>query len=473
MKNKQKPQWLIWAFWFLVTIGLACALYWRQHHYPSSNDAGAYRLIARAMVKQGFWSRLPGDELRTYGYMFWLTLPLHVARVTHVETLIVFILMQIALWMAVVAFLARSVARQYPSAQPLVLLGSLNMFVIVYQAETLSESISLSLFVLLAAIWYRLATVTRKPLHEWIGVCVGSGLAGYALETRPANLTIVLTWLLAMVLLGSLDSLNTHPQTQVTRRFKHASLLLSAVVCGFLLAFVPQVIKNYINFKHLSIFPHVALGQAQVTWGIQYAKYATSLVPHESGGIGYHNPFFCCLDAARHPIFWYAQHPLRGLGTLSLHIFGFLDQDFLFPFIYDVKPWYRLPVFLVNHLIIVLGIMGLVALYRRAAADNDPVLKRVFWLLMVFIALSVGIHALTAVEVRFGLPILCVLGFFTPLGTLSLKTMRKPAWFFCGVLLYLFAAWSLSQYMSTLRVFPGQPRAHRVDGIQELRAARG
>jgi hypothetical protein len=148
----------------------------------------------------------------------------------------------------------------------------------------------------------------------------------------------------------------------------------------------------------------------QQNWGIQLIKYATGVVPVPVGPIYYNNPLVVgtTVDPGS-PWRWYIDYPGRGALTVALHTFNLLDQDLLFTYSRDLDPWYRLPLGIVNHAVVGLGLIGLVLMIRRSLVGGLPECRDARTVLLVMVVANWAVYAGTGVEMRFGSVLLLVL----------------------------------------------------------------
>jgi hypothetical protein len=214
---------------------------------------------------------------------------------------------------------------------------------------------------------------------------------------------------------------------------------------------LPQYANNVRHYDKPTPLVASTLALYQQYVGVEHLKYATGLPPVPTPSVYYNNPFAQGrpVDGAA-PLRWYLDHPLQGALTLGLHVFNMLDQDLLFTYSRDLDPWYRLPLALLTHGGLALAFMAWLLFTRRAWQPSLPPLEgegpwndrhrglqwRLPWFALTVLAgLHIGLHAITLVEMRFGLPLLVLAG---PMGAWMLvHTMTfEPArtrWFRVGV----------------------------------------
>lgn len=193
----------------------------------------------------------------------------------------------------------------------------------------------------------------------------------------------------------------------------------------------------------------VPLGASQQAWGIECLKYATSMVPTMPPEVCYANPLAKRgpVDRER-PLDWYAQHPGAGAATVALHLFNLLDQDLVYTYAHDLDPWYRRPVGVLTQAVFALAAAGLVLLAARARRERASAVALAA--LVATIACHLAVHALTAVEMRFGLPLLVLAGplaAWTLTGSGALATAWRRRMLALGAIGWIVGALLLSDWV--------------------------
>ena len=147
------------------------------------------------------------------------------------------------------------------------------------------------------------------------------------------------------------------------------------------------------------------------------------------------------------PLAWYVEHPRAGALTLALHTFNMLDQDLLFTYSRDLDPWYRIPLGIATHAMVVLALFGIGLLMLRARTDRNDALAATT--LIAFIAAHIAVHATTAVEMRFGLPLLVLAGpaAIGAVRAMAHATIRIRVFAAIAIVAYTAAALALSDWV--------------------------
>ena len=385
--------------WTCLALGVAIAhgFYVHAWLFPSSYDASAYERAARDIVANGLFSKFFFSELRTYGYPFFLSLVQRAAEAAGLPFQLLLFEVQLLLYVAAALFVRNALVDRHPGVARIVFCAVLvNYYCLLYASDSLTESLSLTLLLTAAGCWLQL----WQDRQRMAPLVAGSLAVGFAVMVRPANLFMVLAWLVCCVLILA------RPQRRLAQSISRAL----AVAFAIALPALPQLANNIRLHNQLTPLVATDLGRAQQLWGVMYLKYATALPPVPKPQVYYDNPFFrdTHVDEAA-PWRWYAGHPGRGLLTVALHTFNLTDQDLLFTYSRDLRPWYRLPLGVINHGIVALGILGFLLFGRTAIAGGNAAVAEAFIALAVLVAANWVVHALTAVEMRFGLVLLLVL----------------------------------------------------------------
>jgi hypothetical protein len=124
-----------------------------------------------------------------------------------------------------------------------------------------------------------------------------------------------------------------------------------------------------------------------------------------------------------------------------------LDQDLLFTYSRDLDPWYRIPLGIVTHAMVAIALIGIALLIGRARGNRHDTLAAI--VVVAFVIAHVAVHATTAVEMRFGLPVLVLAG-PAALGAIRALTrmrMRIRVFAALGIVAYTAIALMLSDWV--------------------------
>jgi 4-amino-4-deoxy-L-arabinose transferase-like glycosyltransferase len=426
--------------WACVTFAVIVAHAFLVHEwfYPSAWDATSYVDIAKDIAERGLFRKFHGSDFRTYGYPFVLSIVLRAVALTGVSFVLLLFELQFIVYCGSAFLLRRALAPVNATAARIAFCALLvNYYALIYTPESLTESLSLTLLVLAAAAW---VTLWRGGLAVW-PLIAGSATVGVAFMVRPANAFMVAVWVVGFALLV----LRERPPAS------RVALLLILLVAAVALPMAPQVRNNLMYYGTPSPTVSVDLGQLQQSLGAQNLKYATALPPVPRAPVYYNNPFYegTTMDEAA-PWSWYLDHPLRALATVALHTFNLTDQDLLFTYSRDLTPWYRVPLGIVNHAVVALGLVGLVLLGQRARTAKDPRWRDAYVMLLALIAANWAVYAWTAVEMRFGSVLLLVLfplAGYAALRIAALRSTRKVRPVAAGIAAYVTVALLLSAWV--------------------------
>lgn len=406
------------------------AFYLRSTLFPACCDASGYLVLGQSMWAQGFGAKLVLSDVRTVGYptfvalAFWLPIPLALK-------LKVVVLQSILYWLAAMAVVRSSqgLLVDRPSRRALLvgLLG--NPLAAMYCAETLTESLSLTVLLTMTAV---LLAVRRSPMEYrrrfttpfWLGLVAGLGLL-----VRPANLALFIAALVAMALPP------LFADQPLRRRLRHSMRSVAVTLVGMYLAISPQIAVNWKHFNQATPFPAVSLGDLQMREGIHHLKYATMVGTPRVRQIYYASPFVKGTEVRRTDTFdWYLRYPGRGLLSVAGHIFATVDQDPFFTYVRDLEPWYRISLVIINGVVVVFGFAWLVRTLWRSR--REAARRPAAWFILSSTAFSLGIVSFAIPESRFGLLVTTVCFVSTCIGATRTFVQRpkvRLAWVLAGL----------------------------------------
>lgn len=443
--NLNSPEKII-AILIVVIFSWFCYFY--QIAFPVCCDAPTYIDLAEQYVARGLIIETSG--LRLYGYPFFLAINMKLANLISVQVGVILFLTQITLYLLGVCLVSKQISRIFSTAIANVCFFSLlsNIFVYPYLTISLTDGFTVILLLFICLVILKLfsepfpLSLNRKSVL--LSIVLGFFL-GFAIMVRPANIS----WLLLLLPVSVVWSIHCRD------RWRSGGGAIFAISIGFALAVAPQIQLNLDGFSRFTFLPTRDLGGDQIRWGIGYIKYATSMV-NGAAGLVYANP---ALHGSSETIVWYFNNPFAGLKTILLHIFSAFDFDYLFPYIYNYNPSYRFFIFSFSHLVLFWSVVGYVlAIYSmdHSPETNSQAKSIQKLLLILYTCLVFGwvtVHALSAVENRFALPIVAAM---LPLSAWALFVKAKHLksrnflYGFFGV--YLLLAWQLSAFVSSLKI---------------------
>ena len=155
------------AEWACVALSVAIAHGFLVHEwfYPSAWDAVLYVDIARDIAEHGFLRDFHGSQMRTYGYAWLLSLVLRAAAAMGVSFVALLFAVQFLAYGAAALFFRHALAPAHPLAARFAFCGFVaNWYALIYTPESLTESVSLTLVLVVAACWIRL---WQRGLVAW------------------------------------------------------------------------------------------------------------------------------------------------------------------------------------------------------------------------------------------------------------------------------------------------------------------
>lgn len=455
-QQKSEEQRLLIAACYIFAALFAFVCFYWQVIYPPCCDADGYLRVAKAYVLNGITPNEPEmDGLRLYGYPLFLSLILKLSSLTGLQFNLLLFCIQLSLYLFAVHLLSRVLETSFSSKISTVVSIALlcNLFVYPYLAIALTDGFTVILCVFLAWSFLVgfLSVGPQHNLNKFIYSAALSGfLVGFAVMVRPASI-----YLLFVALLVGCCFFACYAKRSVLYH-----LIVTVAFCiGFSLAVAPQLIYNYVYFKAFTFMPVAGLGSTQLDWGTHVLKYLTNL----SGGnmqMCYKSPW--SLGAQGAGLAWYLHNPWTGVRTIFFHIYGVLDFDYLFPYVYKLNIWYRPLLFIFSQFIIYWGISGFALATKdlHALSRSKPSLEnKMAFLLCGFGLLSffVGwgaVHAFSGSENRWALPVVAALLPFAVWSAFVRQHKGSVKW---GLrlcfLLYLGIAIELSQFLGALKQF--------------------
>jgi hypothetical protein len=390
-------------------------------------DAVSYGQLAASYQTEGFFTQQEVARVRTYVYPAFLSL---------IQSPEAFLLPAVgaydpivALWHALIYVAATlclviAARRLGAFAQSCIAVGLLcNVFLLVYIPYRLTEILSLSMAIVAVAITLE---ISRSRAFDGsksaILVVLGSFVVGLAVLLRPSNMALVAGWA-AFVLVYFAGLWRSSPQLGTVLR------ILGLAICAaiaFTEPFIPQWFINKGAFGRGTLITSADLGTQQLIWGIQYLKYGTVILDGPRGLI-YGNPFAVMKDQyLTQPLLFYIENPLRGAVTIGLHVFNSLTFDYLYPYVPNLRPWYMPFTLALNHIVVWAGALtGVALLYHYVGRALFEAKHGWVFFVCGSIAAICMINAGSAVESRFGLPILAALGPLALYGLIRLKKLSR------------------------------------------------
>ncbi|QDT43052.1 hypothetical protein Pan241w_31490 [Gimesia alba] len=388
LDNQKATLWLSGAALFL----LSAVFFIIQAMHPPDWDAFQYMSIAQQFSETGMESYK--KDVRTYFYPWVLSLIISLSKVTNLPTRILLFVFQTSFYFFCVNRLARAISiKNKKLGQIILVVLSVNIFVIPYLSLSLTEGIFLSLFILWLSAFTRLEKFVNKdhnPSDLKKEIILIAAASGIILVTRPAGLWICCTSFVMLLLKWK----------AIYSKFKPLQLTLLLVLAFFTFAapLIPQFYLNAVNFQKASPFPVKDLAGFQIQVGIENLKYGTNI----SGGepaIWYPNPFMTDNAASELGYRWYFYHPVKAFLTVLFKFIAAFDFEYLFCYVADLRPPYRWLTTLTSQTIFIIGLWRAITYCTKKDSFignyTMPLVCLFFW----------GLFTMpTALELRFSLP---------------------------------------------------------------------
>ncbi|KQR85488.1 hypothetical protein ASG35_27275 [Burkholderia sp. Leaf177] len=423
-----------------VVLTSVCFIYELAHPSCHLCDDENYRIFAQRLVDGGAISERM-LSIRTYGYPVLLTPFIFLGHSNSLLTAVLIAAAQLGTYLLSAWILYRVVCHRYSiHAGRLILTGLLcNYLAFPYLGLSLTDAPSLTIALLaLSAMLVLLSESEKDTPVRCASMSAGLGfLIGFGIMVRPGNIHWIPALLAVLIFI-------------IVRSRQKSSALFLPVLAGFILAITPQFILNAIHFHRYTFLPIYDLSALQFDAGVRYLKY-TSYLTGTHPDMPYLNPWYTGTGSAT--LRWYFQHPLNGVKTIFFHFFGALDFDQLFPYVYNLNPWYRPLLFIYSHTVIYWGVIGYVLIARRACSKGFQSHETIAaTLITVYAGSWCAVYALTAVENRFAIPVITIL---VPLALFALTHEFEKHNKALGLALfavYLFSAGYLSYRLSLVRM---------------------
>jgi hypothetical protein len=352
-------------------------------------DAGYFAKVGARIAREGLFQFR--DERRTYGYPLFVAVGWRLSGADPQRLRTVVFSLQLLILLVGCAWAARRLAMLLPwrgSRSAVYAVSVLNPILLIAATQVLTD--------LLSAVLVFLAIVLSIPSPEDVSrvpvrAAGAFGAASLSVAVRPANATI----LAACVLLWIVRA----------RCFRDVTPLV--VISGVLacaIPLLPEVICNARAFGKPTPFPVSRLYRRQLSWGTEMLKYGTQVVPSRPGRIEYLNPFRPPNIST--PLQFLRERPAGYLVTLALHAFALFDQDFLFTYARERRPWYRWPLSVANYMYLFLALAGGWLAWTEPMIGPERANARFARLaLTLAVAMYVSLYIPVAVENRFSLPV--------------------------------------------------------------------
>ena len=257
------------ATWLAVLI-VGIVTYFELRDQPFFYDANSYVLAAHGIAEKGLLNNWYHAELRTYGFPVFLIGAFKVAQWLHISPTSGIFAMQWPIFVGSAWLASTSLFRSDRTRLIAFAAIAANPLLVVYVAQALTESLSLTCVLLAVAALGRAARAGRPTVRAaWL--VTGATASSFAMEVRPGNLLIPVFFTLAAA--GVLR------WTNVKCRWPANVATAMVVSAALLVPLVPQVLVNHHNYQRLTPFPVFDLAGLQASEGVSLIRYASNVSP--------------------------------------------------------------------------------------------------------------------------------------------------------------------------------------------------
>jgi hypothetical protein len=380
---------------------MACAFLWRYQIYSSSianADAWGYQFYAFRFRIHGLFHDF--GTIRTYAYPLFLYPLTYISGFDFQKLSLAAGATQYGLFIASSLWLYSLLNKVRPILAQGSLIGLLlNPYLLGLVTDTLTEGLSIPIFVALAALALYLQDA-KSDSSKAICILMGALLAAFGLMVRPGNLPVIAAWYSAL-LLGCLLA----PQF-AHRRVRMLLLLGTTFGAAAICVWGPQVAYTIAEFGQAAFLPVCRLGDLQVSYGISLWKYDTIVLENKAASLYYLNPLLSHAAPIDEGWLWYLHHPLNGLATILAHIFNAFSVTTLFTYISDQSTSYGAILRFVYWIVILAGALHAVstaytlAKQGRLLAGFPKEAVAVGFVFLSFVGIVI-LNSITAIELRF------------------------------------------------------------------------
>ena len=364
--------------------------------YPSivdPSDAGVYQNYAFSFRTIGLLH--PFGTFRTYGYPLFLYLLSFISGTDPHRLALITGVVQYGIFFSGTMWLGRLVRGYDPLLGRAVVVGLLlNPFTLSLTVDSLTEGLSTGAYVWVTAISLALAQAKSARAFTTLAV-LGSSLAFFSIEIRPANILILFGWLAALC------SILIWKPGRSSLRFANSAILAASLALGSF-ALLPQIFYNYFHYGSITPLPVCSLGEFQIKYGILAMKYDTIVHGQTAAGYNYRNPFFHGqIDGG---LQWYLTNPVAGAGTIAAHLFNTMNITNIFTYIRDLRSPFSFVTRVFYWSMTVLGLRFILWFLPRFGASlaSTSAARHAVVFVCASQLLLLSICSISAVETRFG-----------------------------------------------------------------------
>lgn len=399
------------GFMLLLLVNIYFLFY--QIVYPPCCDAENYIALAKSFISNGIFET--ESSLRTFAYPWLLSLFLQVSYFFNIGSVFIVFFFQFFSYFLVICYTTRKFSHISPSCANYVYIAlCANFFLAPYLSVSMTDGLYTVLSILILVLLINFEVIEKKMYSL---VAFTGFLIAFSIVIRPSSiwLTVPYFYCLAMLFLSG-----------KLRMFPLLVCLLPAAI-----PLVYQCLLNHHQFGKFSFFPAVSIGSSQIQWGLENIKYSTWL------GDGNIQNFYSSrnlITPPEHPegLSWYLSNPIDGAKLICIKLIGAFDFDYLVPYPYQSLHYSWLATFISFSLLIVASIGSIF----HAVSGKLTLLGHRFLPLVIIMSWA-GLNLVSAVELRFTLPLL---SYFLIVTVITLDTFVKQRRYVFG----LFGVWAFA-----------------------------
>jgi hypothetical protein len=408
---------------YLISLGLLYYTYNYQFVLKPCCDVTYYEIIAKHYIQNGLFSYHDQANLRLYGFPLILSIFYSIFGEEYSN---LFYAIFVSFAYLILSIIIVNKLKIYINNYNIIHIAfAMNIFLFPYLTIHITDGISVLSW--MCIFYFILLIIDNKDSKIiLLSLFICSFIIGMSVMIRPSNVNLVL---LLPILFG---------MSYIINQKLNKIIILILLILGFLIAIFPQIYINYIFFNKITFLPTIELGKLQIKWGIEYIKYATNLSGEGIPQLYYRNPFYT--NSENLGLNWYFLNLGNGIKTIFLHLFNVFTYDYYFPYIYNLYPKYKSITLLYSWFILYYGIIGILQLYNKQ--NKDKLFKFLLYIVLPTIFLStLSVLSISAVEVRFSLPLILILIPFAYLSFLD-NFKKFKIW-------ALFGLWIIFAYIIT------------------------
>jgi hypothetical protein len=325
LSRDNAPELTVWAA--VVAVGLFF-FYWLRDQ-PFFYDAAGYMIESKGISDHGLLSKWPYSDIRSYGYPFFLTGALSLARFLHHGQHAGVFLAQWPLFVASAWLATRSLFASRRMRLATFAAIAANPLLVVYTAQGFTESLTLTCVLFCtAALGYASRIRSHRVCGAWL--ISGAAASSYAVAIRPGSVLLPVGYALAA---GGVLFWRRSRDSWSSRIVTGALVIVALVV-----PLIPQVLINHRHYHSVSPLPTYDIAGLQAESGLTIMRYFSNVAECGGYGVKIANPHppgemhVNTLGALKYYAFSWPDGPEAAL----LHVFSGLDPR---PFLIDQRDY--------------------------------------------------------------------------------------------------------------------------------------